>query len=103
MKVIDSWRKQIDKKIKEFFFSAQGLPLILAFALLGIMFVLFRMKSVELDYRLLTLKKEMESAIQDNKELRAAKARVLSTDSLRAMSKAQNLAAPSSKQIIVIP
>ncbi len=103
MKAIDNWRKQIDKKIKEFFFSAQGLPLILAFALLGIMFVLFRMKAVELDYRLLSLKKEMESTMQENKELRAAKARILSTDNLRAMSKAQNLAAPGPAQIIVIP
>lgn len=94
---------QITNKLKETFFSSQGLPLSLAFITISILFVLFRMKGVELDYKVNEVDSKIEKSQLENKELKAKKAKLLSTKNLRHMASKHNLKQPTRKQIIVVP
>ncbi|MFA6237267.1 MAG: hypothetical protein WC635_08090 [Bacteriovorax sp.] len=94
---------QIGKKIKEIIFSSQGLPIFLSFTTLAILFVLFRMKNVEMDYKISKSNRDIERVLLDNKELKAKNARLLSTERLRRLAAAHNLDQPKQDQIIVIP
>lgn len=94
---------QITNKLKETFFSSQGLPLSLAFIIISILFVLFRMKGVELDYRVNEVNSKIEKSHLENKELKAKKAKLLSTKNLRQMASKHSLKQPTQKQIIVVP
>lgn len=94
---------QLGKKIKEIIFSSQGFPIFLSFTTLAILFVLFRMKNVEMDYTISKTNREIEKVILDNKELKAKKARMLSAEKLRKLAAAHNLNQPKQDQIIVIP
>lgn len=94
---------QLGQKIKEIIFSSQGFPIFLSFTTLAILFVLFRMKNVEMDYTISKTNREIEKVIMDNKELKAKKARMLSADKLRKLAMAHNLDQPKQDQIIVIP
>lgn len=98
-----SEKSQWSKKIKEIIFSSQGFPIFLSFTTLAILFVLFRMKNVEMDYRISQTNREIEKVLLDNKELKAKKARMLSTEKLRKLASAHNLDQPKQEQIIVIP
>lgn len=91
------------KKIKEIIFSSQGLPIFLSFTALAILFVLFRMKNVEMDYKISKSNRDIEKVMLDNKELKAKSARMLSTERLRRLAAAHNLDQPKQDQIIVIP
>lgn len=91
------------RKFKEFFFSSQGFPLFLVFTLLGFLFVLFRMKGVDVDYKRNEVKQDISKASLINKQLKAKKAKKLSTKSLRKMAKEHKLSPPSQDQIIVVP
>lgn len=93
----------LGKKIKEVIFSSQGFPLFLSFTTLAILFVLFRMKNVEMDYKITKTNKDIEKVLLDNKELKAKNARLLSTERLRRLAAAHNLDQPKQDQIIVIP
>lgn len=94
---------QLGKKIKEIIFSSQGFPIFLSFTTLAILFVLFRMKNVEMDYTITKTNREIEKVILDNKELKAKKARMLSAEKLRKLAAVHNLDQPKQDQIIVIP
>lgn len=94
---------QVGKKIKEVIFSTQGLPIFLSFTTLAILFVLFRMKNVEMDYKISKANRDIEKVLMDNKELKAKSARMLSTDKLRHLAAAHHLDQPKQDQIIVIP
>lgn len=94
---------QLGKKIKEIIFSSQGFPIFLSFTTLAILFVLFRMKNVEMDYTISKTNREIEKVVMDNKELKAKKARMLSAEKLRKLAMAHNLDQPKQDQIIVIP
>ncbi|MBY0413731.1 MAG: hypothetical protein K2Q18_06185 [Bdellovibrionales bacterium] len=94
---------QLGKKIKEIIFSSQGFPIFLSFTTLAILFVLFRMKNVEMDYSISKTNREIEKVVMDNKELKAKKARMLSAEKLRKLAVAHNLDQPKQDQIIVIP
>lgn len=96
-------RFNLGKKIKEVIFSSQGFPLFLSFTTLAILFVLFRMKNVEMDYKITKTNKDIEKVLLDNKELKAKNARLLSTERLRRLAAAHNLDQPKQDQIIVIP
>ena len=61
------------------------------------------MKSIELDYKMSDKTKKVEKISIKNKEIKASKARLLSTKSLRRMAKRHRLKEPSQKQIIIIP
>lgn len=94
---------QIGKKIKEIIFSSQGLPIFLSFTTLAILFVLFRMKNVEMDYKISKSNRDIEKVLLDNKELKAKNARLLSTERLRRLAANHHLDQPKQDQIIVIP
>jgi cell division protein FtsL len=94
---------KISGSIKKALFSTQGLPLILTFAVIGILFVLFRMKGVELDYKTTEVNKKIEKVTLENKELKAKKARLLSIKRLRRLANKYGLSQPKQEQIIVIP
>jgi hypothetical protein len=93
----------LGQKIKEIIFSTRGFPLFLSFSIIAILFVLFRMKNVEMDYKITKSNKEIEKVLLDNKELKAKKARMLSTDKLRKLASIHHLDQPRQNQIIVIP
>jgi hypothetical protein len=90
------------ENIKDFTFSNNVFPFVLIFTTLGILFVLFRMKNVEVDYRSSSMRKDIEKFSLENKELKAKKAKLLSTKRLRQLAKKYKLQQPVSKQIIVI-
>jgi len=90
-------------KIKNIIFSTQGLPLFLSFTTIAILFVLFRMKNVEMDYQITKANKDIERVVMDNKELKAKNARLLSTDRLRRLASYHHLDQPKQNQIIVVP
>ena len=90
-------------KVKEILFSSRGFPIFLSFAILAVLFVLFRMKNVEMDYKISKANKDIEKVSLDNKELKAKNARMLSTDRLRRLAVAHHLDQPKQDQIIVIP
>lgn len=94
---------QLGSKIKEIIFSSQGFPIFLSFTTLAILFVLFRMKNVEMDYTISSTNRDIEKVIMDNKELKAKKARMLSAEKLRRLAASYNLDQPKQEQIIVIP
>lgn len=96
-------RSKLSTKIKEIVFSSQGFPIFLSFTTLAILFVLFRMKNVEMDYKISKTNKDIEKVMLDNKELKAKRARMLSSDKLRKLAVAHNLDQPKQEQVIVIP
>ena len=96
------WTSTMVGKLKGFFLSSQILPLILAFFTIAILFVLFRMKGVELDYQISGVNKDIKRITLENKELKAEKAKLLSTKRLRRLAKKYNLTLPDQKQIIII-
>lgn len=93
----------IASKIRDVIFSTQGLPLFLSFTTMAILFVLFRMKNVEMDYQITKANKDIERVLMDNKELKAKNARLLSTDRLRKLASYHHLDQPKQDQIIVVP
>lgn len=96
-------KPSIGKKIKEVIFSSQGFPIFLSFTSLAVLFVLFRMKNVEMDYKITNTNREIEKVLLDNKELKAKKAKMLSPEKLRQLANVHKLDQPSQEQIIVIP
>ncbi len=67
---------QLGNKIKEIVFSSRGFPIFLSFTTLAILFVLFRMKNVEMDYKISKTNRDIEKVLLDNKELKAKNARI---------------------------
>ncbi len=102
-KIKSKWQRNIEMKVKSIVFSSQMLPLLLAFLFLSILFVLFRMKGVELNYTILDAQHSLENVKYENKALKAKRARLLSTENLKGMAAKHNLNQPGTKQIIVIP
>jgi cell division protein FtsL len=94
---------KVGQKVKEVVFSTQGFPIFLSFTMVAILFVLSRMKNVEMDYQITKANKDIEKVLTDNKELKAKNARMLSTDRLRKLAAVHQLDQPKQDQIIVIP
>ncbi len=84
-------------------FTSQALPLILVVSVLGIMFVLTRIKGIEQDYKYNEIAKRIKIQKDRNKELKATKARELSVKNLKAFARKFDLKAPTEKKIIIIP
>lgn len=89
--------------VRNVIMSSQGFPLFLAFTTLAVLFVLFRMKSVEIDYKVSALNKDIEKVSVDNKELKAQRAKHLSIPKLKKLAQKYNLAQPKQEQIIIVP
>lgn len=83
--------------------TTQTLPLIFVVSILGIMFVLIRMKGIEQDYKYTEIAKRIKVQKIQNKELKAKKARELSIKKLKAYAKKFKLNEPDEKRIIIIP
>jgi len=98
-------KTQATKKDKVFkaLFSAQGFPIVLTLAILGVLLVLFRMKGVEQDYQYDTLIRKTNKANLENKELKAKRAQKTSVKNLRKFASKYNLKRPKQNQIIIIP
>lgn len=90
-------------RLREMLFSTTVFPFFLTFTILAILFVLIRMKNVEKDYQISQTNKNIEKLLFDNKELKAKKARMLSSDKLRKLASLHQLEQPKAEQIIVIP
>jgi cell division protein FtsL len=93
----------VGSKVRDVIFSSQGLPIFLSFTTLAILFVLFRMKNVEMDYKISKSNRDIEKVLLDNKELKAKNARLLSTEKLRRLAMTHHLDQPKQDQIIVVP
>ncbi|MCT4642506.1 MAG: hypothetical protein N4A33_09455 [Bacteriovoracaceae bacterium] len=104
-------RRRTTKKKESFFSSflnqyiltSQTFPLILVLSVIGILFVLTRMKGVEQDYKYTEVLKKLKVEQVENKELKAKRASLLSVKKLKGFAKKYNLKEPTDKQIIVIP
>jgi len=94
---------ELGQKLKDVIFSSQGFPIFLSFTTLAILFVLFRMKNVEMDYKISKSNRDIEKVLLDNKELKAKNARMLSTEKMRKLAVIHHLDQPKQDQIIVIP
>src|SRR5690554_6509785 len=100
-------RKSQENEIKTFFtkyvFTSQTLPFVFVFSILGIFFVLIRMKGIEQDYKFNEVAKTLKVKQIENKELKADRARLLSVKHLKDFAKKFDLKEPDEKHIIVIP
>lgn len=96
-------KDSLTNKVKNFFLNSKAMPLVFAFSVIGIMFVLIRMKGVEQDYTFNELEKRVKIQQLQNKELKAQKARHLSMKKLRAIADKFDLNEPDEKRIIIIP
>ncbi len=96
-------KEGIGNKLKGIVLSSQGLPIVLSLVVITVLFVLFRMKGIELNYEIANVKKDVEKIRVEGKELKAKKARLLSVSNLRKMARTYNLAQPKQHQIIVVP
>jgi len=101
--MITEWKDWVVAKGKAMLFSTQGFPIFLSFIVMAVLFILFRMKGVELDYEMIKVEKNIASLTLENKELKAREAKLLSAKRLRKVAKDYKLAEPGEKQIIVIP
>jgi cell division protein FtsL len=71
--------------------------------MLAVFFVVFRMKGIELEYKLTDINKDIDIITIENKELKANKARLLSINRLHEMAKKYEMKQPGQAQIIFIP
>lgn len=83
--------------------KSQVFPLLICFSILGILFVLIRMKGIEQDYKFNEIVKNIKAESNDNKALKANKARLLSVKKLKSFANKHNLKEPDEKHIILIP
>lgn len=93
---------QIVSKVKNIVFSSQGFPIILTLFTIATMFVLFRMKGVDLRYKVSEEQRSIDKYVLENKELKAQKARLLSVNKLKKLAKKYKLSQPKQSQIIVL-
>jgi hypothetical protein len=91
------------KYVSEKFFNTQTLPLVFVVSVLGILFVLFRMKGIEQDYEYNEIAKRIKIQKIQNKELKAKRARELSVKKLKGYAAKFSLEEPSEKKVIIIP
>lgn len=95
-------QKPLLGKIHAILFSTQGLPIFLNFAGLAVLFVLFRMKGLELDYKLSDENSRIAKITALNKQLKLKKAQLLSVEELSKMAERHKLKRPNQDQVIVI-
>lgn len=92
----------IGEKFSSVFNSSKIMPLVLLYLCLAISFVLFRMKNVEMDYRIHDLSKDIQKSTIDGKDIRAKKASLLSIERLKKLAKDFDLKEPKQAQVILI-
>ncbi|MCB9094658.1 MAG: hypothetical protein H6621_06265 [Halobacteriovoraceae bacterium] len=75
---------------------------LVAFGLVGFLYIYSRMQCVEMDYATNEVRKDVEKINLVNKELKAKKAKMLSVKNLRSFATKYDLKVPKHEQIIVI-
>jgi hypothetical protein len=80
-----------------------NLGVILLIVVSSFILILFRMKSIEQDYAMNEIKKNMEESKVKYKELYSKKEKFLSIGNLRKLSKKFDFKEPTSDKIIVVP
>lgn len=83
--------------------NTKVLASVLSVSILGVLFVLIRMKGIEQDYKFNELASKMKHAQIENKELKAKKADSLSVNNLRKYASKFGLKDPDEKHIIIVP
>lgn len=99
-------KKNLQKKgqqLLSFIFEQQIYPIALMGVVLCILFVVFRMKNVELDYSITKYKNILSKVKIEQKELEAKKAKILSIPNLTSWAEKFEFKRPGRGQIIVIP
>ncbi len=96
-------KKKKNNFLKNLIFSTHGFPIFLVLAILMVSFVVFRMKSIDFDYRTNEINLALERSHIENKDLKAKQARLLSSRHLHELAMRHHLAEPNQKQMIVIP
>ena len=98
-------RKKVNIFVKTFDYiqNSQSMPIIFAFFVIGILFVLIRMKGIEQDYKLNEIEKQVKIHKIKNKELKAIRARELSVKKLKAYARKFKLSEPDEHRVIVVP
>ena len=91
------------EQFKSFTSSGHGFALVIIYSSLAILFVLFRMKVVEVGYEISEINKKVDREISVNKDLKAQKAELLSVKNLTKLANRHHLYRPKQKQIIVVP
>ncbi len=95
------------KPEKNFYFQklikSRYFPLICCYIVIGLSFVLVRMKRIEQDYAYNEISHKLINVNNKIKELKANKAQLLSIKNLRKISKRYKLKEPDHKHIIIIP
>jgi cell division protein FtsL len=61
------------------------------------------MKTLEVDYSINDLNKEIARSVMENKDLKAKQAKLLSSDNLRRMAAKHEFNLPTQQQVLVIP
>lgn len=96
-------KKKFKNQFLNVLFDGDVFPFVLAFSLIGILFVFIRMRGIELSYQYNEVNSKVDSVSISNKELKAHRAKLLNVNNLRAFADRFELKEPSSKQILVIP
>ncbi len=89
--------------LKLLFFHSEFSPLVFSFLLLGLSYVVIRMKNVEQDYALHDLQKKVRLVTKDLTALETQHAELLSVQNLRRWSKENQLIIPGPERMIIIP
>ena len=79
------------------------LPICLCLVLIALLFVLVRMKGIEQDYKLNDINSQVTKALYENRDLKARRAKLLSTKNLRGLAGKFKMESPKQNQIIVVP
>ena len=79
------------------------LSMVIFLAIISFLAVMFRMKGVELDYKISKKNKETRKITQENKNLKAERAKELSIENLNRLARKHKMKEPSQKQVIVVP
>ncbi|OFZ14317.1 MAG: hypothetical protein A2X86_05565 [Bdellovibrionales bacterium GWA2_49_15] len=70
---------------------------------LASLFLMFRLKNVELDYEIAAITKQIDLFKTENRDLHARKARLLSSENLKKLAWKLGFVEPKSEKIIVVP
>ncbi len=91
------------KKVTSFLKRGNNLVILIFFVFTCLLAIVFRMKSIEQDYKISEKRKEIKKIRDLNKALKADRARSLSTKNLSQLAKTHKMKEPSQKQILLVP
>lgn len=70
---------------------------------LASLFLMFRLKNVELDYEIAAITKQIDLIKTENRDLHARRARLLSSENLKKLAWKLGFVEPKAEKIIVVP